>query len=349
MKHAIRVGKLRWLLLMGVALLLSSGCVMQTEYLRMQRALGAEIIELRQGKKLNAKQVKALQQKVSALEAQSKRDKASVTALDKKFKDAMKGQKTLEERIRKLLLQKKLKDAEIGKCGQMLKGRGKQLFDLQTKLAKKEQELKEKQSQFDKKQATFKKKNDKLLAEIKQKQLALKASLERVRRLEKQINALKKIYTELTTRLRSLVKAGKLKIQMIRGLLVLQLPEKILFSSGRATVKSEGRRAITKVAQILKTLKYRWQVVGHTDSRGSASFNWKLSSRRALAVLFVMLKAGMPAEQMSFGGFGQYQPTAGNDTSANRSLNRRTELVLVPDLSDIYSAVGTESKPPKKE
>lgn len=339
MKRSVRLFALKCALLSGVSLLLGTGCMLRSDYVRMQRALGAEIIELRQGRKLNAKQVTTLKSKVTQLGQQVKKERTAYTALDKKFKKVMQEQKGFEERIRKLLAAQKMQDDKIGKCGQMLKGRGKKLFELQAQLAKKEQELKEKQSLFEKKQAEFKTNNQKLLAEIRKKQDALKVSLQRVKKLEKQMNALKKVYAELTQRLQSLVQAGKLKIQMIRGLLVLQLPEKILFSSGRASVKREGRKAISKVAEILKTLKYRWQVVGHTDSRGSARFNWRLSARRAVAVLFVMLKAGMPPENVSLAGFGQYQPTAGNDTPANRALNRRTELILVPDLSDLYPSL----------
>lgn len=334
-----QTGRLLGLLVVLFALLGASGCTLNSEYLRMQRTLGAEIIELRQGKKLNVKKTQALEQKVKTLQAAIKSKNVSYAALDKKFKMAMEEQKNLQAKIASMLTTQKRKDAEIAECGKMLKGKGKKLFDLQTELAKKEQELKEKQELFTKKQAAAKKKNELLLAEIKKKQDALAASLTRVRRLEKQINALKKVYTELTKRLRSLVQAGKLKIQMVRGLLVLQLPEKILFSSGRATVKSVGRSAITKVTDILKTLEYRWQIVGHTDSRGSANFNWRLSTKRAVAVLFVMLKAGMKPEQLSVAGFGQYQPAAGNDTAENRALNRRTELVLIPDLSELYPSL----------
>jgi len=49
-----------------------------------------------------------------------------------------------------------------------------------------------------------------------------------------------------------------------------------------------------------------------------------------------MLKKGMPASQVSFAGFGQFQPKAPNDTKENKALNRRTELILIPDLSELF-------------
>jgi chemotaxis protein MotB len=86
-------------------------------------------------------------------------------------------------------------------------------------------------------------------------------------------------------------------------------------------------------------MKHRWQVAGHTDNVGSAKLNWRLSVQRARAVLYVMLQAGMPPEQISTAGFGPYLPVAPNDTPENRAMNRRTELLLVPDLSELLSPI----------
>ena len=133
----------------------------------------------------------------------------------------------------------------------------------------------------------------------------------------------------------SMVAAGKLRVKMVEGMLVLQLAEKILFATGRWDLKREGKEAISQVAQILKGMNRRWQVAGHTDTVGRPAYNWRLSTRRALAVLKEMLKHGMPPKLVSAAGFGQYQPTAKNDTRDNKALNRRTEIMLVPDLREL--------------
>lgn len=159
--------------------------------------------------------------------------------------------------------------------------------------------------------------------------------IERLQQLARERQAL---FDRLRDSLKNLVQAGKLKVSMRNGMFVLELAENILFDSGRAQVKGAGRQAIDEVTRLLVPTQRRWQVTGHTDDRGNASFNWNLSTQRALAVLMVMLKAGMPPEMVSAAGFGQYQPSAANDSSENRALNRRTEIVLVPNLQELKLA-----------
>jgi chemotaxis protein MotB len=175
--------------------------------------------------------------------------------------------------------------------------------------------------------------------EIKAKEEALQRSLERIGRLEGQVERLRGIFDDLREKLQVLVKAGKLSIRMSRGLLVVQLPERILFPLGSAVLKADGKTAIENLTELLRPMKHRWQIAGHTDDTGNERYNWRLSVRRAHAVLDVMLKAGMPPELLSMAGFGQYQPYVANDSEENRSLNRRTELLLVPDLEEILAPV----------
>lgn len=166
----------------------------------------------------------------------------------------------------------------------------------------------------------------------------LRSAIEQIERLRKLAQRRKAFMDRLRASFQSMVNAGKLSVKMRDGMFIVQLAENILFDSGRAYVKKAGRQAISEVANLLKSANRRWQVTGHTDTRGNEKFNWSLSTRRALAVLMVMLKAGMPASQISAAGFGQFQPVAANDTRDNRALNRRTEIVLVPNLQTLKLA-----------
>ena len=159
--------------------------------------------------------------------------------------------------------------------------------------------------------------------------------MEQIQKLEDVARKRKETFDRLRQSFQAMVNAGKLKVKMVNGMLVLQLAEKILFASGSSGLKREGKEAIEQVVAILKGMNRRWQVAGHTDDVGNATFNWKLSTDRALSVLTAMLKAGMPPELISAAGFGQYQPTAANDTKENKSLNRRTEIMLLPDLREL--------------
>ena len=318
----------------------TTGCVTSGEYQRMKAALGQEIIELRQLRKDNGKELQKLRAKFkNDFVVMQKKLSTTKKNYDNLKMQCSKEKATLNSKLKVLLSEQKRKAGEIDRCGKMLKGRGKKLFDLQDELSKKQAEFEKKQAEFEKKSSLLNEALAKKEKELKDKQDLLKTSIARAERLEKQVKKLRKIFDELNEKLKALVSAGKLKIQMVKGQLELQLPEKILFASGSSTVKSAGKKAITSVASILQTMNHRWQVVGHTDSVGNARMNWRLSARRATSVLFVMIKAGMPPAQMSLAGHGQYQPKAPNDTAENKSLNRRTEIVLVPDLSEIFASV----------
>lgn len=166
----------------------------------------------------------------------------------------------------------------------------------------------------------------------------LRNAIEQIERLQAIAKKRKALFDRLRASLQNMVRAGKLKIVTRNGMFVVALAENILFSSGRASVKRAGRDAIKEVTLLLKSTSRRWQVTGHTDDRGNPKFNWQLSARRAMAVVDVMLKAGMPPAMISGAGFGQYQPSAPNDSRENRSLNRRTEIVLVPNLAQLKLA-----------
>ena len=122
----------------------------------------------------------------------------------------------------------------------------------------------------------------------------LRQALEQLEYFKRLARKRKALFDRLTSAFKSMVDSGKLRVSMVNGLLVLQLSENILFASGSASVKKEGKEAIAQVTQLLMKTSQRWQVVGHTDNVGSARGNWRLSMRRALGVLFVMLKNGMP-------------------------------------------------------
>lgn len=156
----------------------------------------------------------------------------------------------------------------------------------------------------------------------------------------------------LLARFKSLIDAGKLKVKIVDGRMVLALATDVLFASGKATLSEDGTQAIAQVATVLATMKGRlFQVEGHTDNVPikSARYpsNWELAAARALVVVKTMIGAGMPAERISAASFGEFRPMSKNDTDEGRLTNRRIEIVVVPDLSslpgfsELKSAVGT--------
>ncbi len=166
----------------------------------------------------------------------------------------------------------------------------------------------------------------------------LQAKLTRIRELEAVAARQKAVFDQLTKALDALVKSGKLTVSIVRGQFTVQMSEKILFDSGRYAIKPEAEETLTDLTNILRSVaNRRFQVVGHTDTDGSADFNWKLSSNRSRAVTTYMIEQGMPPERLTFAGAGEYQPNVPNDSPEQKAQNRRIEIVLVPDLEELLA------------
>ena len=165
---------------------------------------------------------------------------------------------------------------------------------------------------------------------------AIEEALARVRELEAVAERRKALFDRITSSLRSMVSAGKLRVVRKRGMLIVQMAEAILFDTGKSVLKPEGVEAVVELTLILRAIPdRRFQIAGHTDDRGSEDFNWKLSCDRALSVLRTMREAGMPPERISVAGFAWFVPDATNDTEAGRAQNRRIEFILVPNLQEL--------------
>ncbi|MBN2340814.1 MAG: OmpA family protein [Deltaproteobacteria bacterium] len=167
----------------------------------------------------------------------------------------------------------------------------------------------------------------------------LKKALAELAALKADADARAAEMNNLLKQFKSLIDAGKLKVQMIDGRLVLQLPTDILFKPGKANLSKEGIEAIKEVATVLATLKKRFQVEGHTDNNPIKNRhfknNWELAAARAQGVVDAMIEAGVPGESLSAASYGEFMPSDTNDTKEGRGNNRRINIVLVPDLSKL--------------
>jgi chemotaxis protein MotB len=147
-------------------------------------------------------------------------------------------------------------------------------------------------------------------------------------------------YQSLLAKFKTLIDAGKLKVRIREGRMVVELATDVLFPSGSASLSSDGKGAIAEVAKLLASIPARkFQVEGHTDNvpikTKQYRSNWELASARALTVVGTMIEAGMPADRISAASFGESKPARPNDTPENKAANRRIEIVVVPDLSSL--------------
>ncbi len=123
--------------------------------------------------------------------------------------------------------------------------------------------------------------------------------------------------------------------------LVTKMKSDILFDTGKSDLKGEAKKSLAEMAGIMK--KYPENVLtikGFTDSTGSKKTNESLSQKRAEAVKFQLVTAGMPTEVISTQGLGPTSPIADNKTTDGRKQNRRVEIEVTVD----QSKVPTETK-----
>jgi len=107
---------------------------------------------------------------------------------------------------------------------------------------------------------------------------------------------------------------------------------KILFDTGKSTLKPESKAELDAIGKILiQVPDTKIQVAGHTDNVGSEKLNMKLSEERALAVKDYLLQnfPQLEAEHYSARGYGESKPIASNDTKEGRAENRRVEFAIV--------------------
>ncbi|UCG57432.1 MAG: OmpA family protein [Phycisphaerales bacterium] len=118
------------------------------------------------------------------------------------------------------------------------------------------------------------------------------------------------------------------------GTITVTLPNKILFASGKATLKSATSAELDDIYSVLRQ-KYAGKeldVVGHTDTdpikKSPWKDNWELSAQRALSVARYLIKRGVPERQIQASGCGAARPIASNATASGKARNRRVEIVV---------------------
>ncbi len=164
-----------------------------------------------------------------------------------------------------------------------------------------------------------------------------KKALEKAK--ETELAKVKQSYEDLTAGLKSEISAGQVTITQLKGKLTVNMVDKILFDSGAAEVKSEGRKVLDKLGTVLNGVADKdIRIEGHTDNKpivgelkSKYPTNWELSTARATAVArFLQDVAKVDGKRLIAAGYGEFHPIASNDAPEGRAQNRRIEIVLVP-------------------
>ncbi|HET7116599.1 MAG TPA: OmpA family protein [Hanamia sp.] len=139
-----------------------------------------------------------------------------------------------------------------------------------------------------------------------------------------------------------------INIKVDKGVVYIDISDKLLFNSGRYEVTKKAREVLGKVAQVLKNQPdIEFMVEGNTDNvpyrSGVLLDNWDLSVKRATSVVRILQKQyGLDPAKIVAAGRGEYHPVTDNSTAADRALNRRTRIVILPQLDQFFKLLETK-------
>jgi chemotaxis protein MotB len=218
----------------------------------------------------------------------------------------------------------------------------KLLAELQTaqeNLQKKEDLLKQLESNLDAKKASL----DELNYELEKRNA-------RLMDLEKILDAQKKIASDLKNKVSEALlgfENNGLTVTQKNGKVYVSLDEKLLFKTASWDIDANGKNALKKLAGVLeKNPDIQITIEGHTDNvpykpgSGQLKDNWDLSVKRATTVVRVLLDGSrIDPKRLTAAGHSEYMPVDDRNTSDARQKNRRTDIVLTPDLTTLYQLI----------
>jgi chemotaxis protein MotB len=133
-----------------------------------------------------------------------------------------------------------------------------------------------------------------------------------------------------------------INIKVDKGVVYIDISDKLLFKSGSYNVTDKAKEVLGKVAKVLKNQpEIEFMVEGHTDNvpfkSGVLLDNWDLSVKRATSVVRILQNEyGLSPAHIAAAGRSEYVPVTNNDTPESRATNRRTRIVILPQLDQFF-------------
>jgi outer membrane protein OmpA-like peptidoglycan-associated protein len=146
------------------------------------------------------------------------------------------------------------------------------------------------------------------------------------RKMDKQAEEMKKVL-------------GDAEVKRVGEGIVIEFKDKVLFGYDRSDLSDQARTNLTKLANVLQ--KYpdtNIEILGHTDDKGTDTYNQGLSERRANSAASFLRTQGVASTRISTKGLGESDPKVANDTEANRTENRRVEFVITANEKMVEEA-----------
>lgn len=140
-----------------------------------------------------------------------------------------------------------------------------------------------------------------------------------------------------------------INIKVDKGVVYIDISDKLLFKSGSYEITPAANTVLGKVAMVLKNQPdIEFMVEGHTDNvafkRGVLLDNWDLSVKRATSVVRVLQNQyGLDPSHIAAAGRGEYRPLTTNDSEDGKAVNRRTRIVILPQLDQFFKLLERKS------
>jgi chemotaxis protein MotB len=298
-------------------------------YLNERDAFKTENIDL----SMNNKELEA---KTALLEKESAVLKEDLSKAQKERDKAKEGYNKLSGQVNDL--QNAQEDLIKGNVNETRKLLG-ELKVAQENLQNKEELLRQLEQNLDVKKASL----DEMSFELEKRNA-------RMTELEQILDGQKKIVQDLKNKVSEALLGFEnkgLTVSMKNGKVYVSLDEKLLFKSASWDIDANGRSALKNLAGVLeKNPDIQITIEGHTDNvpynpgGGQLKDNWDLSVKRATTVVRVLLEGSkIDAKRLTASGRSQYLPVDDRSAADARQKNRRTEIVLTPDLTELYRLI----------
>lgn len=153
----------------------------------------------------------------------------------------------------------------------------------------------------------------------------------------------------LTKNLTDGIRDEDIEINVEKTVVFISISDKLLFKSGSYNVNDKAYSVLEKIAKVVKDQpKMDVMIEGHTDDtpikRNVIQDNWDLSALRATAITRILqYKYGVKPQRLIAAGRSQYIPLAPNDTAENKSKNRRTKIIIMPELNQFFNLLEQDA------
>ena len=315
-------------------------CVPASKYRELQNASRQNMMDRDDYKTENltlSMQNRETATRIAALEAEMNRTKQDIALAEIERNKAREELNTISDRY--YALQNAQEDLVRGNLTETKKLLA-ELQDAQDNLRQKEDIMRQLEHSMDLRKISL----DELNLELEKKNA-------RMAELEKVLDTQKKIVEDLKMKVSEALMGFEnkgLTVTNRDGKVYLSLDEKLLFKSASWDIDANGRNALKKLAAVLeRNPGIQITIEGHTDNvpyrpgSGNLSDNWDLSVKRATTVVRTLLEGSkINPSRLTASGRSEFVPVETGDTPEARQKNRRTEIILTPDLTELYNLIN---------